>query len=192
VTPAALDYLERVWRRHERIPGLTFAETDDINMAQELALRHVPRTEAILDEQTVRIGNPDRKARFAFVRPALSPDPAIRDSYFASLARVEHRSREPWVRDALGFLNHPLRRTHAERYIRPSLELLGEIQRTGDIFFPLNWTSAALGGHNSRSAAEMVTAFLNGQKDYPPRLRRVIDQSADQLFRAARILANSN
>jgi aminopeptidase N len=188
VTPGALDYLEQVWRQHERIPGLTFAETDYINMAQELALRNVPRTETILDEQTVRITNPDRRARFAFVRPALSPDPAIRDSFFASLSRVENRSREPWVRDALGFLNHPLRRAHAERYIRPSLELLSEIQRTGDIFFPVDWTSAVLSSHNSRSAADIVTAFLSSQKDYPPRLRRVIDQSADQLFRAARIV----
>jgi aminopeptidase N len=188
ISTDGLDYLERVWRQHEKIAGLTFAETDYINMAQELALRNVRRTEAILDEQATRIANPDRQLRFAFVRPALSPDPAIRDSFFASLARVENRAREPWVRDALAFINHPLRRNHAERYIRPSLELLGEIQRTGDIFFPLDWTSAALSGHNSRSAAEIVTAFLASQKEYSPRLRRVIEQSADQLFRAARIV----
>jgi aminopeptidase N len=186
VTPNGLDYLERVWRQQEKIAGLTFAETDFINMAQDLALRNGPRTEAILDDQNGRITNPDRKLRFAFVKQALSSDPGIRDTFFASLARVENRTREPWVRDALAFLNHPLRRKHAERYIRPSLELLAEIQRTGDIFFPLDWSSAVLGGHNSRSAAEIVTVFLEGQKDYPPRLRRVIEQSADQLFRASR------
>ena len=183
-----LNYLERVWNQREKVPGLAFAETDYINMAQELALRNVAGTEAILREQSARIANPDRKARFAFVTPALSPDPAIRDTFFASLARVENRAREPWVRDALTFLNHPLRRDHAERYIRPSLERLQEIQRTGDIFFPLDWTGATLSGHNSRSAADAVTAFLGSQKDYPPRLRRVIEQSADQLFRAARIV----
>jgi aminopeptidase N len=187
VSTAGLAYLERVWRQQEQIPGLMFAETDYINMAQDLALRNVPQIESILDEQSLRIVNPDRKARFAFIRPALSADPATRDRFFESLARVENRAREPWVRDALAFLNHPLRRAHAERYIRPSLELLREIQRTGDIFFPLDWTSAVLGGHNSRSAAELVTAFLSSQQNYPPRLRRVIDQSADQLFRAARI-----
>jgi aminopeptidase N len=63
--------------------------------------------------------------------------------------------------------------------------MLGEIQRTGDIFFPLDWTSAVLGGHNSPAAAQTVTAFLAAQKDYPPRLRRIIQQNADQLFRAA-------
>ena len=52
--------------------------------------------------------------------------------------------------------------------------MLGEIQRTGDIFFPLDWTNAVLGGHNSPAAAQTVTAFLAARKDYPPRLRRVI------------------
>jgi len=79
------------------------------------------------------------------------------------------------------------RRAHAERYIQPSLEMLREIQRTGDIFFPLDWTSAVLGGHNSPAAAETVIAFLASQKDYPSRLRQVIEQTADPLLRAARL-----
>jgi aminopeptidase N len=157
-------------------------------MAQELALRHIHNTDAILKEQHARIANPDRKARFEFVMPALSPDSNTRDAFFGSLAREENRAREPWVSDALRFLNHPLRRVHAERYIQPSLEMLREIQRTGDIFFPLDWTGAVLGGHNSPAAAQTVTAFLAAQKDYPPRLRQVIEQSADQMIRASRIL----
>ena len=118
----------------------------------------------------------------------MSPDAPTRDAFFAGLARVENREHERWVSDGLRFLNHPLRRRHAERYIQPSLELLREIQRTGDIFFPLDWTGAVLAGHNSPAAAETVTAFLAAQKDYPPRLRQVIEQNADQLMRAARIL----
>jgi aminopeptidase N len=187
-TPDGLMYLERVWRKQGSIPGLTFAENDFVDMAQDLALRHVDNTEAILTEQHGRITNPDRKARFAFVMPALSPDADTRDAFFASLARVENRAQERWVADGLRFLNHPLRRHHAERYIQPSLEMLREIQRTGDIFFPLDWTGAVLGGHNSPAAADTVTAFLAAQKDSPPRLRQVIEQNADQLIRAARIL----
>ena len=184
-SPEGLAYLQRVWREQESIPGLTFAESDFIDMAQELALRHIHNTDAILKEQHARITNPDRKARFAFVMPALSPDSNTRDAFFGSLARVENRAREPWVSDGLRFLNHPLRRAHAERYIQPSLEMLREIQRTGDIFFPLDWTGAVLGGHNSSAAAQTVAAFLAAQKDYPPRLRQVIEQQADQLIRAA-------
>jgi aminopeptidase N len=187
-TPDGIAYLERVWRRQEQIPGLTFAETDFIDMAQELAVRHAAGADAILAEQHARISNPDRKARFAFVMPALSPDTQRRDEFFASLARVENRQHERWVADGLRYLNHPTRRSHAERYIKPSLDMLQEIQRTGDIFFPLDWTNAVLGGHNSTTAAETVTSFLSAHEDYPPRLRQVIEQNADQLLRAARIL----
>ncbi|HET9466941.1 MAG TPA: M1 family aminopeptidase, partial [Vicinamibacterales bacterium] len=188
-TSAGVAYLERVWRRQEAIEGLTFAENDFIEMAQELALRGVPNTEAILSEQHARITNPDRKARFTFVMPALSTNAATREAFFASLAREENRRQERWVTDGMRFLNHPLRRPYSERYIRTSLEMLGDIQRTGDIFFPLDWTGAVLGGHNSPAAAQTVTAFLSSQMDYPPRLRRVIEQNADTLLRAARMRA---
>jgi aminopeptidase N len=188
-TPEGVAYLERVWRRREPIAGLTFAENDFIEMAQDLALRGGPNTDTILAEQHSRITNPDRKARFAFVTPALSSDVQKRDAFFAGLAGIDNRAQERWVADGLRFVNHPLRRAHAERYIQPSLEMLAEIQRTGDIFFPLDWTSAVLGGHNSAAAAQTVTAFLAARKDYPPRLRRVIEQSSDQLIRASRIVS---
>jgi aminopeptidase N len=187
-TPAGVAFLERVWRGHESIPGLTFAENDFIEMAQELALRGGANTDAILTEQLARITNEDRKARFAFVMPALSPDEQKRDAFFASLARIDNRRQERWVADGLRFLNHPLRRATAGKFIQPSLEMLREIQRTGDIFFPLDWTSAVLGGHNSPAAARTVTDFLAAQKEYPARLRQVIEQNADQLIRAARIV----
>jgi aminopeptidase N len=122
--------------------------------------------------------------------PALSSDAGARDAFFERLSRVENRAQERWVTRGLGFINHPLRRRHAERYVQPGLELLREIQRTGDIFFPLNWTGALLEGHNSPAAAAAVRDFLAAQKDYPPRLRQVIEQKADQLFRAARILGS--
>ena len=189
-TPEGLAYLERVWRRREPIPGLTFAENDYIDMAQELALRDVKGSAGILDEQHRNITNPDRKARFAFVMPALSSDVAARDAFFASLAKVDNRARERWVVDGLAFISHPLRRHHAERYIQPGLELLSDIQRTGDIFFPLNWTGGLLAAHNSPAAAQTVKGFLDTQKNYPPRLRQVIEQQADQLFRAARLVGS--
>ena len=39
--------------------------------------------------------------------------------------------------------------------------------------------------HNTRSAADVVRTFLNDHKNYPIRLRRIILQAADELFRAA-------
>jgi aminopeptidase N len=183
-TPGGVAFLERLWRRQEKVPGLVLAEPDEASMALELAVRSVPSAAAILEEQRGRFMNPDRKARFEFVMPALSGDSAARDKFFESLSDVNNRRREPWVTEGVAYLNHPLRRAQAEKYVRPALDLLLEIQRTGDIFFPTNWMNAVVGGHNSRSVAQTVRGFLEQQKDYPVRLRRIILQSADELFRA--------
>jgi aminopeptidase N len=185
LTRDGLAWLERVWRRDERIAGLPFAETDEITMAEELAVREVPGWQQILQQQLERTQNPDRKARFAFVMPALSADPAVRAQSFERFRLVENRRREPWVTESLRYLNHPLRSPDSRRYIRPALDLLREVQRTGDIFFPTRWIEATLWGHRSPEAAEEVRAFLANQKDYPERLRWIVLTAADPLFRAA-------
>ena len=156
-------------------------------MALELALRSVPSAAAILEEQRGRFMNPDRKAQFEFVIPALSDRPETRDAFFRSLADVQNRRREPWVVEGVSYLNHPLRGAQSETYVQPALELLPEIQRTGDIFFPKNWMDAALGRHTSRQAADTVRTFLAGRPDVPVRLRRIVLQSADTLFRVSGI-----
>ncbi len=188
LTPGAVKRLERIWNERERVSGLPLAERDYTALALELAVREVPRWREILETQLARITNPERKAQFAFVMPALSADTAARDAFFESLRDPANRSHEPWVLEAVSYLHHPLRAARAERYIRPSLELLEEIQRTGDIFFPLSWLNATLDGHNTPSAAGIVRGFLAAHPDYPPRLRGKILQAADELDRSARIV----
>jgi aminopeptidase N len=178
-------FLERVWGHNEKVPGLTLAEPDEAAMALDLAVRSVPTAAAILEEQRGRFMNPDRKARFEFVMPALSDKQETRDAWFQGLKDVNNRRREPWVLEGLQYIHHPLRAAQSEKYIPTSLEMLVEIHRTGDIFFPTRWMNATLGGHNTKSAASTVRDFLSRQKDYPVRLRRIILQAADELFRAA-------
>lgn len=189
---AALSWLERVWARKEKVPGLPLAEPDEAALALELAVRDVPHAAMILDEQTARFTNPDRKARFEFVRPALSSDAAVRDAWFATLADVANRRREPWAAEGVSYLNHPLRADASRHFVRPALDLLQDIQRTGDIFFPSNWMNATLNGHTSAEVVGTVRAFLTEHPDYPVRLRRIILQSADDVFRAAAIRAVSS
>ena len=186
VTPDGLAWLERVWRREERVPGLTLAEPDEITLAMELAVREVPRWREILETQLARTQNPDRKERLAFVIPALSADPAERERSFERFRVLENRRREVWVQDSLQYLNHPLRAEHGQRFVAPALELLREIQRTGDIFFPTRWMERTLWGHSSPEVAATVRAFLAREKDYPLRLRWTILSTADDLFRASR------
>ncbi len=190
LTRDGVSWLERVWRRDEKIPGLTFAETDEIAMAMELAVREVPGWQQILQTQLERTENPDRKARFAFVMPALSADPQVRAQAFERFRQLDNRRREPWVLESIAYLNHPLREADAERFIRPSLELLREIQRTGDIFFPGRWMDSALWGHRSPQAAATVQDFLARELQYPERLRWTVLSSADELFRAAALTTN--
>jgi aminopeptidase N len=178
-----LAWLERVWRRDEAVPGLTLAEPDEITLALELAVREVPQWEEILRVQAVRTQNPDRKARFEFVMPALSADPGVRERAFARISFVENRRREPWVLESLQYLNHPLREKHARRFVQPALGLLREIQRTGDIFFPTRWMESTLSGHASLEVANTVRDFLAEELDYPQRLRWTILTAADDLLR---------
>jgi aminopeptidase N len=183
LTETSVGRLHAVWARTDSIPGLPLAERDFSALAHELALREVPQWRDILEQQLDRIGNPDRRARFAFIMPALSADTAVRDSFFASLADVRNRSHEPWVLDGLGALNHPLRAAQAQKYIRPALELLPEIQRTGDTFFPRGWVGATLSGHSTPAAAATVRAFLAESSALAPRLRGIVLQAADDLWR---------
>jgi aminopeptidase N len=176
-----------VWAQEEKVPGLTLSETDFVRLSEELAVRDVPQAWAMLDQQFERTKNPDRKAQFAFVRPALSADAGERDKWFAALADVNNRRHEPWVLEGLRYLHHPLRAAASEKFIEPSLLLLREIQRTGDIFFPKRWMDVSLAGHQSQAAAATVRAFLaHVPPDYPERLRLVILSSADDLFRASK------
>lgn len=189
LTPNTVGYLRQVWEKKENVTGLPLAENDYTSLALELAVRQVDGWSDILKTQLSRIENPDRKQRFEFVMPALSADPAERDKWFQSLRDVNNRRREPWVLEGLNYLHHPLRADASKKYVLPSLEMLWDIQKTGDIFFPTRWTGATLGGYQTRDVADIVRNFLkNLPANYPDRLRNITLQSADELYRAADIV----
>ena len=192
LTQDGIAWLKRVWLREERIPGLKFAEPDEINMALELAVRGIPDWQKILTEERDRIQNADRKARFEFVMPALSDDPAVRAQAFERLHLLENRRHEPWVLESLKYLNHPLRQEQSQRFVRPSLEMLPEIQRTGDIFFPARWSEAVLGYQRSPEVAALVRQYLAKAPSLSERLRWNVLSAADDLFRASRTRPASN
>ena len=186
LTAPTLGWLTRVWSGEESVAGLTLAETDFIALAQEFAVREVPGWRTLLRQQIDRTQNPDRKARLQFVAPALSSEAVERERFFASLADVSNRRHEPWVLDGLRYLHHPLRAPASLKFVAPSLELLQDIQRTGDIFFPKRWMDATLSGHRSPEAARIVHLFVERlPTSYPDRLRRIVLSSADDLFRAS-------
>jgi aminopeptidase N len=189
ITPGSVEWLTDVWQRKTAIPGLPLSEDDETDLAAELALRDVPDADAILQTQLQRIDNPDRKARFAFLMPALSQDATVRDAFFERLKDPEARQHEAWVLDGARYLHHPLQAGSSRRYLHDALDLTLSIQRTGDIFFPKRWADATLSGYQAVQTAAEVRAFIDGlPPDYPERLRWVLLASADPLFRAAQLL----
>ena len=161
-----------------------YSESNYTSLAWELAIRFPDRAEDILTTQRARLTDPDRLRRFDYISRALSPDESARDTLFHSLMKAENRRIEPWTASVLSYLNHPLRESSSIRYIRPGLDILEEVQRTGDIFFPRNWTGALLGSHRSPEAMLEVRQFLEDHPDYPALLRNKILQAAYPLLRA--------
>jgi aminopeptidase N len=179
-----------VWSGSMPVDELPLAENDRISIAQSLAVRLPDEAQAIVDLQVASTKNPDNLRKLRFIEPSLSADPAVRDAFFASLADEANRSTESWVLEALANLHHPVRSEASERYLLPSLELLQEIQVTGDIFFPKRWLDATLRNYHSTSAVTTVRTFLVERPAYNAQLRMKILQAADMLFRANAIVAS--
>lgn len=186
-TKKSIGILKNLWAGKIAIPGLELSENDFINLSFEIAIKDPESAEEIMEKQLQRITNPDRKENFRFVMPALSKDIEIRDEFFESVKKPVNRKVEPGVIQALEYLHHPLRSEYSIKYIKTSLEMLEEIQITGDIFFPKNWLDATLGGHQSMEAKVIVEDFLRNNPNYPMNLKGKILQSADLLFRTVEI-----
>jgi aminopeptidase N len=184
LTPEALARARQVWAGDLDVGSLPLGEDDRIGIAQILAVKLPLDAETIIDAQIELTENPDNIRKLEFIRPSLSADQNVRDAFFESLAIEANRETESWVLEVLANLHHPLRTTASERYILPSLELLQEIQVTGDVFFPTRWLNATLTNYRSASAVKTVRSFLEERPDYNEQLRMKILQSADMMFRA--------
>ncbi len=140
--------------------NIHLSESDLTSLSYELAVRMGDKCDEILSLQRSRIANKDRLESFDFISKATSPDEKVRDSVFNSLLNVENRHIEPWASQALALLNHKLRYDSSIKYIKPGLEILSEIQQTGDIFFPKNWTSALLSSYKTDEAKHIILEFI--------------------------------
>jgi aminopeptidase N len=187
LTKNAQDKLYMTWKDQLPPAGVRLSEDDYTSLALSLAVRDYP-SEDILQRQLARISNPDRRKRMVFLMPAINSSVTVRDRFFYSLRDQKNREKESWVIAALQYLHHPLRVSTSAKYLEASLDLLGEIQSTGDIFFPQSWLQASFGGHQSPEAAKIVRKFLETHPQYDPKLRSKILQAADGLFRAEKLL----
>jgi aminopeptidase N len=168
----------------EKVCDISLSENERTRLAYELMIRKPELYHAIALGEIERIDNPDRVAQFDFTLNAVSPNLSDRIKFFEKLQNPANRKPEPWVSEALRWLHHPLRSDFSIRFIAPSLDMLPQIQQTGDIFFPKSWLDATLWGHSSPEAYEIVNSWIEANPDLSPSLKMKLLQSADMLFRA--------
>ena len=179
--------LYQIWNKEIVIPGLKLNEDDFTNMAMNLAIFKHEKADEILEKTRTTITNPDKQKRFAFLLPSLSKDELVRNAFMESLKDDSNREKESWVSVGLANIHHPLRQESAQKYIRFSLDLVDEIQRTGDIFFPKDWLDNTVGKYSSKFAFDEVQRFLKENPNFSPILKRKLFMSTDLLYKAQNI-----
>jgi aminopeptidase N len=179
--------LYAIWNKENVIQSLKLNEDDYTNMAMNLAIFKHTKADEILNKAKKAITNPDKQKRFEFLLPSLSKHELVRNAFVKSLKDDENREKESWVTVGLANINHPLRQESAQKYIRFSLDLVEEIQRTGDIFFPKDWLNNTIGKYSSKYAFDEVQRFLKENPNFSPILKRKLLQATDGLYRAQNI-----
>lgn len=179
----AKEKLYTVWNKQVKIPDLRLNQDDYTDMAMSLALYDHQQAATVLETAKEQLDNPDKIKRFEFLLPALSSDAGVRDDFFKSFKDAKNREKESWVGTACGYLHHPLRQDVAIKNLPLALELLEEIQKTGDIFFPKRWLSATIGQYQSIEAQEMVEEYLEQHPNLEPSLKGKLLQASDNLYR---------
>lgn len=181
------DKLYQIWNKEIVIQNLKLNEDDYTNMAMNLAIFKHPKADEILEKTRTTITNPDKQKRFEFLLPSLSKDESVRNAFMESLKEDKNREKESWVSVGLSNIHHPLRQESAQKYIRFSLDLVDEIQRTGDIFFPKDWLDNTVGKYSSKFAFDEIQRFLKENPNFSPILKRKLFQATDLLYKAQNI-----
>lgn len=179
--------LYKIWTKETVVSGLKLNEDDYTNIAMNLAIFKHEKAAEILEKTRTTISNPDKQKRFEFLLPSLSEEESVRNAFVESLKDDENREKESWVSVGLANIHHPLRQESAQKYIRFSLDLTDEIQRTGDIFFPKDWLNNTIGKYSSKYAFDEIQRFLKENPEFSPILKRKVLQATDGLYRAQKI-----
>lgn len=178
-SPRSVATLYTMWETGE---SDLLGKDDFSDMALQLAIVMPDRADSIIAVQRNRIGDGDRLRKFDFISRAAVCDTLALDSLFESLNDPANRLVEPWTLSMLSLLNHHSRHERSIKYIIPALEMLPQIQTTGDIFFPARWSASLLDSYRSKDAAERVSRFLSENENMNPLLLNKVHQGASRLM----------
>ena len=183
LTEESLAELEVIWRANDSA-ATDLSERKMTQLALTVAVHRSAVADEILDEQIRRIHDPARRQRLEFLRPAVAADAAVRDDLFSRLLTGTEPGR--WQVAALELLNHPLRAAERRHLLAPGIVHACEIRRRGEIFMPRQWLTALFSGHSGPEAAHAIRKFMESET-LPERLRQLILQTADPVFRSERL-----
>jgi aminopeptidase N len=179
--------LYQIWNQKKQLKNLFLNERDFTSLAMKLSVFKHPKAAVILQEQQSSISNKDRLERFVWLLPSLSADQEVRDDFMKSLFLKENREKEAWVQAALSNLHHTLRQYESTIHLKSILNVLEEVQLTGDIFFPKGWLASSIGKYSSKKANAVLSQFLKENPNYNPILLKKLLQTTDNLSRAQNI-----
>lgn len=184
----AYNKLYQIWNTQTNDESIVLNDEDYTSLSLALALRS-NENESILVKQLHRIKNTDRINRYKILMQATSSDPNTRKIFFDGLSTKSNRINESAITSSLYLLHHPLRQQTSIAFLPKTLELLPEIQKTGDIFFPDNWLRSTFSFYQNPEALRIVKMFLikNG-KDLNPVLRNKVLQATDNLRHANKLI----
>ncbi|NME69860.1 M1 family metallopeptidase [Flammeovirga aprica] len=183
--PEQLEYLNTFLSTQKTTPSLN--DRERINLLMKLRLQNYHQSEVAIQKVEALISSDYYKEYLAFVTPATSNDEIERDAFFEGLKEVENRANEPWVENALSLLNHPLNAKSSLKYVRPTLELLPEIQKTGDIFFPYNYLKSAIAKRKEQQTILWVNSYLEKNK-IDIKLKNKVLQNLDPIQRRQSVM----
>ncbi len=172
--PELIDSIYAVWQRHD---DKQLTEQNYTSMAYHLAQQRPEQWQEILAVQRQRLTSDDDRREFDFVSRACNPSPQARMELFQSLNDVENRRVEPWARGLMTLLNAPVNEPHSNQYIQPALDMLPQVQRTGDIFFPGYWISTLVSGHRSPEAKRLVEQWIESNPTLSPPLMNKLKEN---------------
>ncbi len=183
-TNETADRMYDYWSGKKEVKGITLGTRDLMDMSLKLSIYYPKRAKDITAEQLAKIENRDMKSEYLFVSQAVQRGKKEREEFFNSLKDEKNREVESWTQKALSLLIQERKGDNSrDSYIKPALELLPEIQRTGDIFFPAQWCSSLLIGNNSYEAYREVDSFLKANPNLHPMLKSKLLIAADHLYR---------
>ena len=189
----AIDLVYKIWNQHR---DQLFSERDYMQMAYHLAMMKPTHWRQIITTQRGRLNDEDLRREFDYVSQACNPSQveqlhqfeAMLEPYKLQSSMVDGQwtmdngqssmPPEPWVVQKLALLCNDSRQPQNLLYLKPGLEVLENLQKTGGIFFPSHWLNALLSRRTEAEARREVDRFLREHPNTPPYLMRKIKEAA--------------